>query len=60
MFCYRDMTFCSFYKECVDAKDCHRKLTPEVIEAAEKWMKNAPIVQFTDKPECFIEKNVKK
>jgi len=32
MFCYRDMTFCTYYKDCDDEKDCHRKLTPEVNE----------------------------
>lgn len=42
MICYRDMTFCT--AKCA-ATDCHRKLTPEVKEAAVKWWgdENAPI-----------------
>ena len=52
MICYRDMTFCSYYKDCVDAEDCSRPLTPEVLEQAEKWMKNPPIAMFSEKPEC--------
>lgn len=52
---YRDMTFCPFHKECKEGKDCHRALTKEVLEAAEKrWGKEgAPISHFLDKPKCF-------
>ena len=65
MMCYRDMTFCTFYKNCADAKDCHRPLTPEVEKAADEWFKSwrkgdddqgAPICMFSEKPECWKEK----
>lgn len=55
MICYKDMTFCSYYKKCNDAKNCDRKLTPEVIKAAEEWMKDPPICQFAEKPTCFVK-----
>ncbi len=55
MLCYRDMTFCTYYEECKDGKDCFRALTPEVIKAAEAWMKKPPIAMFAEKPECFKE-----
>ena len=56
MICYRDMTFCPFYTDCVRAKDCARPLTPEVIAAANKWWEGidseVPIAVFVDKPGC--------
>lgn len=60
MICYRDMTFCPFYTDCANASDCHRPLTPEVREAADKWWNNAndhgaPIAQYTQKPWCHKE-----
>ncbi|MCK5236492.1 MAG: hypothetical protein KAR06_05840 [Deltaproteobacteria bacterium] len=55
MMCYRDMTFCEFYKECSDGEGCYRALTEEVIKKAEAWMKDAPICTFVDKPKCFKE-----
>ena len=56
MICYKDMTFCSFYKECSKGKDCSRALTEEVIKDAQEWWGNpeAPICQFMEKPDCFI------
>ena len=55
MMCYRDRTFCDFYKECADGKSCDRALTPEVQEGADKWWgkDGAPICIFVNKPECF-------
>ena len=53
MICFRDMTFCSFYKECAETK-CHRALTPEIKHAAERT--GLGICQFAEKPECFKEK----
>jgi len=50
MICYRDMTFCTFYKDCANATDCERKLTPEIAEAAEEF--GLPIAQFTAPPQC--------
>ena len=56
MMCYKDMTFCTYYKDCSQADDCHRPLTPDVIEKAEKWMKDPPICTFMEKPDCWEEK----
>ena len=60
MFCYRDMTFCTFWEDCALGKDCFRALTPKVREEAEKWakaagLKSAPICQYDTKsePPCF-------
>ncbi len=57
---YRDMTFCSSYKECRNGKKCNRALTPQVQKDADKWWGKgtgqAPICQFVDKPECYKEK----
>ena len=53
MMCYRDMTFCPFWESCSDGGECGRALTQSVLDAAEKWMKNPPIAQYVDKPECF-------
>jgi len=54
MICYRDMTFCPFYKECKAGSTCLRAFTPAVSAAAEKWGgKNAPVCLFTERPDCF-------
>ena len=52
MMCYKDMTFCPYYKDCKDADKCQRPLTEKVKQDAERWMKDAPICQFAGKPEC--------
>jgi len=52
MYCYKDMTFCTYYKDCKDA--CGRSLTDKVIAEAIKY--EAPICQYMEKPECFKEK----
>ena len=57
MLCYRDMTFCTYYKECTIGENCHRALTEEVKQKAEAWSKNIGIAQFADKPDCFKEVN---
>ena len=56
-FSYRDKTFCPFYLECINGKDCTRALTPEVIEDATKWLEllDVPISVYLNKPECFKE-----
>lgn len=51
MLCYKDKTFCSFYKECKVGKKCHRALTDEVLEKANG--NNMLISQYMDKPSCF-------
>ena len=52
MMCYRDMTFCTFWEDCKNVKDCNRPLTQKVLDAAEEWMENPPICKFSAKPEC--------
>ena len=54
MVVYRDKTWCPF-KECANFNTCKRALTNEVRALAEDWMPNAPIAQYTDKPECYEE-----
>lgn len=58
MMCYRDMTFCPYFKECKEGGLCSRALTDEVKENAKKWWgkEGAPICRFIEKPECFKEK----
>lgn len=65
MLCFRDKTFCTYYKDCVDQFDCGRALTQQVKDDAERWgltlkMKNAPICMYTDKPECYNKVLTKK
>ena len=49
MICYKDMTYCSFYKEC--AVECHRALTPEIRKEAVDF--GLLICMFMEKPDCF-------
>jgi len=56
MICYKDITVCSFWKECKDGKTCWRALTEKVWDAAEK--EGLPICQFLDKPDCFKEEEI--
>lgn len=53
MMCYKDMTFCGYWKECRDGKKCLRALTEDVEKRAEKC--NLLIAQFGEKPDCFKE-----
>ena len=55
---YRDMTFCSFWKECKDGEACWRALTDKIVKEAEEAEKEGlPVCQFVYKPDCFVEKN---
>ena len=60
MICYRDMTFCSFWRECAQDRHqqgaCGRALTPEVEKRAKEI--GLPISRFMDKPDCFEERKV--
>ena len=60
---YRDMTFCPFWEDCANAKDCHRPLTPSVVAKARAWWGEEngepPIVQFADMPDCHSSKEAK-
>ena len=53
MICYKDKTFCEYYKNC-DAIDCDRALTEEVVQKAEAV--GLPISMFIEKPVCFCDK----
>lgn len=53
MFCYRDMTYCDYYRTCKDSENCHRPLTKKVKKDAE--LKNLSICQFVSKPNCYKE-----
>jgi hypothetical protein len=57
MFCYKDMTFCTFYEDCANAQICHRTLTPKVSAEAKGWWGDAgepPIAVFLEKPSCHM------
>jgi hypothetical protein len=55
MICYRDKTWCAFYKECKKGNKCTIALTPEVIKLAKEWWRNEnpPICTYVNKPDCF-------
>ena len=62
MMCYKDKTFCNYWKNCKDGKDCERALTNKIMEDAEKWWGKEPnnpppINIFGDYPECFKGKS---
>jgi hypothetical protein len=58
MLCYRDRTFCRFWKDCKRGDVCIRKLTDEVIDKATAI--SLPICEYNEKPDCFIEKKLDK
>ncbi len=61
MICYRDMTFCTYHKNCQNSSICSRALTPEIEKKADEWWESvkfndnggAPICVFADAPECY-------
>ena len=53
MICYRDMTFCPFWRECSDGFDCPRALLPRDVARAEE--KGLAISQYADRPDCWRE-----
>lgn len=55
MICYRDMTFCSYYKECVNGDECGRALDESVVVGAKAI--GLFIMQFSSNPECYVEKD---
>jgi hypothetical protein len=62
MICYKDITFCPFWKECKDGSTCKVALTDEVYRKGVEWSRTFTpedilICQYTDKPDCFKEKN---
>ena len=52
MMCYRDRTYCNYYKDCKEGMFCARALTKDVSVSAKKV--GLPICQFADPPECFV------
>jgi hypothetical protein len=59
MICYRDMTFCPFWRDCAKGETCPRALTDEVRESARKWLgkDHSPISQYVSEPHCFVGKD---
>ena len=51
MICYKDMTFCGFYKQCEFGSKCHRALTPKIKNDANDF--GLPICEYGEKPQCF-------
>jgi hypothetical protein len=56
MICYKDKTFCKYYETCGNACEYNRWLTKEVKDRALQLA--LPICQFTNKPDCWIEKPI--
>lgn len=55
MICYKDMTFCPYFRECIDGDECFRALHDDIIQECTRL--GLSISQFIEKPECFnIEK----
>lgn len=53
MICYKDMTFCAYYKSCKHGKTCHRALTDKVKDGALKAFLGISV--FSVKPDCYEE-----
>ena len=55
MICYRDETFCPFYKNCEKGSGCRHALTEKVVAEAKIWWghDDPPICEFVDHPSCF-------
>lgn len=58
MMCYKDMTFCTFYKDCKHASKCFRPLTPEVERRA--MASEMPIARYSAQPSCHSDQDPKK
>ncbi len=58
MMCYKDRTFCPFWRECEAGEICRDALTEKVYDAAVSWWGgiDAPISQFAGRPNCWIGK----
>ena len=51
--CYKDMTFCRWWRDCAKGCDCRRRLTDEVLIAAAAA--GLPVAQFSERPGCHEE-----
>lgn len=61
MMCYKDRTFCPFYKICAKGSRCHSALTEQVHKDAIKWWgtDEPPIMQYVSPLEvCYVPKTV--
>lgn len=57
MISFRDKTFCPYWGDCEDGKDCPRALTEKVKQDAVKWWGSdeAPVSVYATPPHCFEE-----
>jgi hypothetical protein len=65
MICYRDKTFCTYYRDCIHGNGCGCALTREIWDSAQDWWTNfmrdlkqhgkAPICQYAEKPDCHVQ-----
>jgi hypothetical protein len=53
MLCYKDRTFCPFWKECLNGNNCPDALTEYHIEKAKEL--NLYISKNLEKPDCYTE-----
>lgn len=51
MICYRDKTFCDYWRSCVDGEICDRAMTDEVYKSACEV--KLPIARFAERPDCW-------
>jgi hypothetical protein len=51
---YQDKTFCPFYTDCINGKECDRALTPEIRDRA-KEATDGMIYIFSNTPDCYEE-----
>jgi hypothetical protein len=58
MMCYKDMAFCTFWRDCKDAAECHRPYTDKVEKEAWAWMEQPPVAFFAAKPDCHKKSNM--
>jgi hypothetical protein len=54
--CYKDKTFCDFWRTCLTGNQCDRAFTPQVMKRVEEWMPNPPISRYTDYPQCYHDR----
>jgi hypothetical protein len=54
MLCYRDMTFCRYWRGCAKGKTCDKALKPTIFRKATAT--GLPISQFMDTPDCMEPK----
>lgn len=58
MLCYRDMTFCPYWKTCKDGMNCFRKADKKLATKAKEF--GLPLCLWATKPECYIKIKVRK